>query len=168
MRRTTSEELYSVFEGCITLHNSTYRDEFVKCLGWKVVSCHERSLAAGIFWGLLTLFQTHLPQFLPCWRCLCQQGFLLRTLSSTLGSHNRNPWPGCFVPSPIQNILLVCFLLAHCYQISVMVYHNMGVFLKWNHHMGRGLGLFISQTHQNSILSMMFINLFVVHFKFKM
>jgi hypothetical protein len=47
--RTTSEKLYSVFEGWITLHNRTYRDEFVKSLGWKVVSCHERSLAAGLF-----------------------------------------------------------------------------------------------------------------------
>jgi hypothetical protein len=106
VRRTTSETLFSLFQGWIALHNRTYRDEFVKGLGWKVVSCHKRSLAGGIFMGVLTLFQTHLPQFLPWWRCLCQ-GFLLWTLSSTLGCHNRNPWPGCFVPSPIFNILLV-------------------------------------------------------------
>ncbi len=121
--RTTAEKLYSVLEGWITLHNRTYRDEFVKSLGWKVVSCNERSLAAGIFMGLLSLFQTHLPQFLPWWRCLCQ-GFLLWTLSSTLGCHNRNPWPVRFVPSPIHNILLVCFLLAHCDQIIVRIYHH--------------------------------------------
>jgi hypothetical protein len=100
---------------------------FVKSLGWKVVSCHERWLAVGIFMWLLTLFQTHLPQFLPWWRCACQ-GLLLWTLSSNLGWHNRNPWPACFVPSPIHNILLVCFLLAHCDQITVRVYHNMGLF----------------------------------------
>jgi hypothetical protein len=75
---------------------------FVKSLGWKVVSCHERSLASGIFMGLLPLFQTHLREFLPRWRCPCQ-GFLLWTLGSTLGCHNRNPWPGCFVPSSIHN-----------------------------------------------------------------
>jgi hypothetical protein len=66
VRRTTSEKLYSVFEGWITLHKRTYRDEFVKSLGWKVVSCDERSLAAGIVVGLLTVFQMDLPQFLPC------------------------------------------------------------------------------------------------------
>jgi hypothetical protein len=65
VRRTASEKLYSVFEGWITSHNRTYRYEFVKSLGWKVVSCDERSLAAGIFVGLLTLFQMHLPGFLP-------------------------------------------------------------------------------------------------------
>jgi hypothetical protein len=42
-------------------------------------------------------------------------------------------------------ILLVCFLLAHCDQISVRVYRDLGVFLKPPY--GRGLGLFISWIH---------------------
>jgi hypothetical protein len=49
--RTTSEKLYSVFQGWITSHNRTYREEFGKSLGWKVDSCQERSLAAGLFLG---------------------------------------------------------------------------------------------------------------------
>jgi hypothetical protein len=62
--RMSSEKLYSVLEGWITLHNRTYRDEFVKSLGWKVGSCHERSLAAGLFFGLLTLFKhTYLSSY---------------------------------------------------------------------------------------------------------
>jgi hypothetical protein len=33
--KTTSENIYSVFEGWITLHNRTYKNEFVRALDGK-------------------------------------------------------------------------------------------------------------------------------------
>jgi hypothetical protein len=123
--KTTSENIYSVFEGWITLHNKTYKNEFVRALDgksfmpWKIPSFRR----FFFFFWVSNAFSDTLTSVLTLVK-MALSGVPIVDLERHSWVPQQEPLTRVPWSSPIHNILFMCFLLAHCDQLSVLVYHH--------------------------------------------